>query len=65
MVIENNLENDLFARIDYGVKRGVARALVEHKKAGRCIVISQNGKIIKIPPEKIEIPEEFKYLLTE
>jgi hypothetical protein len=65
MATNNNIENDLFAKIDFGVKRGVARALAEHKKAGKSIVISQNGKIIKIPPEKIDIPDEFKYLLAK
>jgi len=44
---------DLFKRIDLGVKRGAAKALEEHKKAGRSIVIWQDGKIVKIPPEKI------------
>lgn len=49
---------DLHERIDLGVRRGVARALAEHKKAGRSIVIWKDGKIVKIPPEEIEIDEE-------
>lgn len=60
---QNEIEDDLFKKIDFGVKRGVARALAEHKKAGKYIVISENGKIVKIPPEDIEIPKEFEYLL--
>jgi imidazolonepropionase-like amidohydrolase len=50
----------LFKTIDYGVRLGAARALAEHKRDGRPIVISRNGKIVHIPPEEIEIPEEFK-----
>jgi hypothetical protein len=49
---------DLHERIDLGVRRGVARALAEHKKAGRSIVIWHDGKIVRIPPEEIEVDEE-------
>lgn len=65
MTILKNQDDDFFERVDFGVRRGVARALAEHKKAGRSIVISKNGKIVKIPPEKIEIPEEFKDVLED
>jgi hypothetical protein len=47
----------LSEKIKLGVNRGAARALREHKKAGRSIVVMQKGKIVKIPPEKIEIPK--------
>ena len=46
-------EFDLAARIDYGVKLGVKEAILEHKREGRSIFISENGKIIEIPPEEI------------
>jgi hypothetical protein len=65
MSVQNEQDNDFFNKVDFGVKRGVARALAEHKKAGKSIVISQNGKIVEIPPEKIEIPDEFKNILQE
>jgi hypothetical protein len=55
-------KKDLFERIDRGIRYGIAKELLRHKKAGTSIVISENGKIIKIPPEKIKIPKEFKYL---
>lgn len=58
-------DEDLFARIDFGIRKGVARALIEHKKAGVGIVVMEKGKIKKIPPEKIKIPKEFKYLLRK
>jgi hypothetical protein len=58
--IQNDKSDDLFDRIDYGVRRGAARALAEHKRAGRSIVIWRDGKVVKIPPEEIEIPAEFR-----
>jgi hypothetical protein len=48
-------EKTLHERITKGVKRGVANALREHKKAGQSIHIWKNGKIEKIPPEKIKV----------
>lgn len=60
MTTQLKQEKDLFDKIDFGVRRGAAHALIEHKKAGKSIAVSRNGKIIKIPPEKIVIPEEFK-----
>lgn len=49
---------EILERFDIGVRRGVARALAEHKKAGRSIVVSKNGKVIEIPPDQIQIPPE-------
>ena len=54
-----NIHNDLFKKIDLGVKRGVSHALAEHKKAGRSIVVLKDGKIVKIPPEEIYVDEKF------
>ena len=50
--------DDLFRRIDIGIRRGVARALAEHKRNGQSIVVSRNGKIVHIPPEEIQIPDD-------
>jgi len=55
----------LAEKIDFGVRLGAARAKAEHKKAGRSIAVWQNGKVVRIPPEKIEIPEEFKDLIEK
>lgn len=63
MSIKSPLDKDLFEKIDLGVRMGAARAKADHKKAGRSIVVWQDGKIVKIPPGKIEIPEEFKDLV--
>lgn len=56
---ENKDLTDLFKRIDFGIKRGVAEALAEHKKSGQSISVWQNGRVVKIPPEKIQIPEKY------
>jgi hypothetical protein len=58
-----NFDNDLFAKIDYGVRLGAAKAHAEHKRLGIPIAIWKNGKIVHIPPEKITVPKEFEYLL--
>ena len=44
---------ELVKKIDKGVKRGVAKALKEHKKMGSIIPIMKYGKIVFIPPEDI------------
>jgi len=46
-------QDDVLRKIDIGVRRGVARALEEHRRAGRSIVVWQDGKIVWIPPEQI------------
>ena len=48
---------DLAARIIYGVKKGANNARLEHKKAGRSIFVLENGKIVEIPPDKIEVDD--------
>jgi hypothetical protein len=45
-------ENDLFERIDRGVKLGVARALEAHRKAGEKVAIWQKGRVVEVLPEK-------------
>jgi len=47
---------DINQRIDRGVKRAVAKALEEHKRAGRSIVVWKEGKVVSIPPEEITVP---------
>lgn len=49
---------ELRKRIDIGVRRGVAKALAEHKKAGKSIAIWQDGKVVIIPPEDIRFDEK-------
>jgi hydrogenase maturation factor len=51
-----NVEIDYVKRMMIGVKRGVSMALDRHKKLGQYIVVSRDGKIIRIPPEDIVVP---------
>lgn len=47
---------NLIRRIEIGVRRGVSKALEEHKRLGIPIVVSRDGKIVKIQPEDIVVP---------
>lgn len=57
MPILNDNAFNLIAKIDYGVKKGAAQARLEHKLAGRPIFVLENGKIVEIPPDKIEVDD--------
>lgn len=39
--------------MDALVKAAVAKAIEEHRLAGRSIVVSRDGQIVEIPPEEI------------
>jgi hypothetical protein len=56
MVFMNDRE--IGERIDQGIREGVAKALMEHKKAGRAIAVWKNGRVIRIPPDQIRVEEE-------
>ncbi len=43
--------------IDKGIRAGVKKALLEHKKAGRSIVVWENGKVKKIPAREIKVKD--------
>ena len=53
--MDNNYkeEKELMKKIKQGIEEGVARALEEHKRAGRSISISKNGKVVEVPPDQI------------
>lgn len=53
----NSESHEMSKRIDLGVQLGVARALAEHKQAGRSIVVWRDGRIVEISPEDIVVPE--------
>lgn len=38
------------------LKEAVADAIAEHKRMGRPIVVWRDGKVVKIAPEEIKIP---------
>ena len=56
---DNKDLTDLFERIDFGIRRGVAQALAEYKKSGQSISVWKDGRVVKIPPEKIQISEKY------
>lgn len=52
-------DNEIQAAIAEGMRVGVQRALAEHKRMGRSIVVERDGKIVEIPPEEIVVADEF------
>lgn len=46
-------------KIDLGIRRGAARAQLEHKLAGRPIYIWRDGRVVKVPPEEIVVDEKY------
>lgn len=51
--------DEIQAAVAKGMYVGVQRALAEHKRMGRSIVVERDGKIVEIPPEEIDVAEEF------
>lgn len=51
-------DEELKRRMDIGVHRGVAKALAEHKNAGKSIAVWKDDKVVIIPPEDIRIAKE-------
>jgi hypothetical protein len=49
----NEQREELDRKIDAGIKAAIARAIEEHRRMGRSIVIWRDGKITTIPPEDI------------
>ena len=54
---EVNVEELFFdqERVLEALTRGVNRALWRHKQLGESIVIWENGKVVEIPPEEIDV----------
>jgi hypothetical protein len=44
--------------IDDALARAVADALRHHKRMGNTIAVWQDGKVVHIPPEQIEVPSD-------
>jgi len=44
--------------LDAAVKRAVRQALRIHKKLGNPIAVWEDGKVVWIPPEKIEVEDD-------
>jgi len=45
-------------RAEEALKKAVADAIADHKRSGDSIVIWQDGKVVKIPADQIEIRED-------
>jgi hypothetical protein len=43
------------ARIEAAIQAAVREALIQHKRAGNPIAVWENGRVVWIPPEEIEI----------
>lgn len=49
LIMNERDENDLFAKFDLGIKRGLAKAREEHKQSGQSISVWQDGRIVEDP----------------
>jgi hypothetical protein len=45
-------------KVTEALARGVREALIQHKRAGKPIVVWKDGEIVWIPPEEIPIDDE-------
>jgi hypothetical protein len=45
------------AQVDRAMRRAVAEALKEHKRKGHSVVIWRDGKVVRVPPEEIIVPD--------
>ena len=46
---------DLSMKIQRGISEGVKKAVAEHKNANREIAVWENGRVVRIPPDKISV----------
>ena len=51
----NNLS--LSEKIDLGIKKAITKAIQEHKQLNHSIYVEINGKVVKIPSNKIKVPK--------
>ena len=45
------------AAVTRAMRAGVRAALLEHKRAGRSIVVWENGRVVELPADKIPVNE--------
>lgn len=53
-------EDALTKQLEQGLKKAVADAIKRHKLLGQSIAVWRDGKVIVIPPNKIQLHEEKK-----
>ena len=56
MTIPERLQDDQW--VTAAIQRGARSALIKHKALGVPIATWRDGKVVLVPPEEIEIPEE-------
>jgi Arc/MetJ family transcription regulator len=44
--------------VDKALRRAVREALIEHKKAGRSIVVWRDGRVVRVPAKEIRVSRE-------
>jgi hypothetical protein len=54
----NRESEELDRKIDAGIKQAIAKALEEHRRQGRSIVVWKDGKIVTVPPSEIPTRNE-------
>ena len=59
LATEKDADIDFHEAVSRAMRVGVQRALAEHKRMGHSIVVSRDGQIVEIPPEEIQVDEEF------
>jgi hypothetical protein len=61
MVKRLELTDDLFVRhgktLEKMLQAVTREVLLDHKRAGNPIAVSENGRVVIIPPEEIEVDE--------
>lgn len=57
--LDNINANDLEKIVDDCLRKAIAQELWKHKRLGQSIVTSRDGKVVKIPPEEINVQMEY------
>ncbi len=61
----NNQHIPLAYRAEEAFRRAVAEAIAEHKRNGIPIAVWRDGKVVRIPPDQIEVREpKAKYMAS-
>jgi len=55
--MNNNADIELVAKAKKAMKEAVSRVIEDHKRTGDPIVIWQDGKVVKVPPDQLSVKE--------
>ena len=56
--MQQNEDIERFDKIHNAILKGIEKAIKEHQKAGRAIVVWRNNRVEKIPPDEIDDLED-------